>query len=231
MLTRNEFEVLDSLNANARISQRDIAHEKELSVGSVNAAFKSLVSRGLVSDGVLTQKGEDELAQYKVDNAIILAAGLSRRFAPISYEQPKGLLTVRDEVLIERQIKQLKEAGIEDIAVVVGYKKELFFYLEDKYDVDIVVNEEYATRNNNSSLKVAEGLLGNTYVCSSDDYFIENPFKPYVWKAFLFCAVCRRSNRRMVHGSWSWSAHYRRDHRWRECVVYDRACLFRPRFL
>lgn len=184
MLTRNEFEVLDSLNANAHISQRDIAHEKELSVGSVNAAFKSLVSRGLVSDGALTQKGEDELAQYKVDNAIILAAGLSRRFAPISYEQPKGLLTVRDEVLIERQIKQLKEAGIEDIAVVVGYKKELFFYLEDKYDVDIVVNEEYATRNNNSSLKVAEGLLGNTYVCSSDDYFIENPFKPYVWKAF-----------------------------------------------
>lgn len=184
MLTRNEFEVLDSLNANAHISQRDIAHEKELSVGSVNAAFKSLVSRGLVSDGALTQKGEDELAYYKVDNAIILAAGLSRRFAPISYEQPKGLLTVRDEVLIERQIKQLKEAGIKDIIVVVGYKKELFFYLEDKYDVDIVVNEEYATRNNNSSLKVAENLLGNTYVCSSDDYFIENPFKPYVWKAF-----------------------------------------------
>ena len=26
--------------------------------------------------------------------------------------------------------------------------------------------------------------LGNTYICSSDDYFTENPFEPYVWKAY-----------------------------------------------
>lgn len=103
---------------------------------------------------------------------------------PISYEKPKGLLKVRGEVLIERQIEQLLEAGITDITVVVGYKKEYFFYLRQKYGVNIVNNDEYASRNNNGSLYRVREKLGNTYVCSSDDYFTENPFEPYVYKAY-----------------------------------------------
>ena len=39
---------------------------------------------------------------YQAENAVILAAGLSSRFAPISYEMPKALIPVRGEVLIER---------------------------------------------------------------------------------------------------------------------------------
>ena len=56
---------------------------------------------------------------------------------------------MRGEILVERQIRQLHEAGITNITLVVGYKKEYFFYLADKYGVDIVVNREYSTRNNN----------------------------------------------------------------------------------
>lgn len=109
-------------------------------------------------------------------NAIILAAGTSSRFVPISFEIPKSLLKVRDEVLIERQIKQLQEAGIYDITVVVGYKKELFYYLKDKYNVSIVDNEEYHIYNNTSSLMKVLDKLENTYICSSDNYFTKNVF-------------------------------------------------------
>ena len=63
-------------------------------------------------------------------------------------------------------------------------KKEYFFYLASKYGVRIVVNPEYGRRNNNSSLMVVSEMLGNTYVCSSDDYFTENPFEPYVYRAY-----------------------------------------------
>ena len=107
-----------------------------------------------------------------------MAAGLSSRFAPISYEKPKGLLRVRGEILIERQIKQLREAGINNITIVVGYKKEYFFYLESKYGVSTVINDEYASRNNHASLMKVRERLGNTYICSSDDYFIINPSSP-----------------------------------------------------
>ena len=109
-------------------------------------------------------------------NAIILAAGTSSRFVPISFEIPKSLLKVRGEILIERQIKQLQEADIYDITVVVGYKKELFYYLKDKYNVSIVDNEEYHIYNNTSSLMKVLDKLGDTYICSSDNYFTKNVF-------------------------------------------------------
>ena len=54
----------------------------------------------------------------KVDNAIIMAAGTASRFAPLSFEKPKALIEVRGEILIERQIKQLQEAGITDVIIV-----------------------------------------------------------------------------------------------------------------
>lgn len=52
-------------------------------------------------------------------NAVILAAGKSNRFAPFTYERPKGLFRVKNEVLIERQIEQLIDAGINEIFIVV----------------------------------------------------------------------------------------------------------------
>lgn len=109
-------------------------------------------------------------------NAIIMAAGMSSRFAPLSYEKPKGLLKVKGEVLIERQIRQLQEAGITDITLVVGYMKEMFFYLEDMFGVKIAVNEDYFKYNNTSTLIRVLDKLDETFVCSSDNYFTKNVF-------------------------------------------------------
>lgn len=110
------------------------------------------------------------------ENAIILAAGFSSRFAPLSYEKPKALIEVKGEVLIERQIRQLMEAGIQDITLVVGYKKEMFQYLEKKFQVQIVENREYAVKNNLSSMYAVKERLGNTYICSADNYFTSNVY-------------------------------------------------------
>ena len=109
-------------------------------------------------------------------NAIIMAAGMSSRFAPLSYEKPKGLLKVKGDVLIERQIRQLQEAGITDITLVVGYMKEMFFYLEDMFGVKIVVNEDYFKYNNTSTLIRVLDQIDDTFICSSDNYFTENVF-------------------------------------------------------
>ena len=113
-----------------------------------------------------------------------MAAGTSSRFAPLSYEKPKALIEVRGEVLIERQIRQLLEAGIRDVIVVTGYKAEQFGYLADKFGVRLICNPEYLTRNNNGSLWAARDFLHNTYVCSSDNYFSENPFENVVGDSY-----------------------------------------------
>ena len=101
---------------------------------------------------------------------------MSSRFAPLSYEKPKGLLKVKGEILIERQIRQLKEAGINDITIVVGYKSELFMYLKSEFGVEIVVNEDYNRYNNTSSVIRVIDKLADTYLCSSDNYFPKNDF-------------------------------------------------------
>ncbi|MEG2200707.1 MAG: NTP transferase domain-containing protein [Raoultibacter sp.] len=183
-LTRIEFEFLHALMLYGDNRQRKLAAETGLSLGSVNAAKKNLEKNGFIENGKITLSGCKMLDRYRVKNAIVMAAGLSSRFAPISYEKPKGLFRVRGEVLIERQIRQLQEAGISDITVVVGYKKEHFFYLEDELGVQIAVNSEFAFRNNNSSLMAVSEKLGNTYICSSDDYFTENPFEQYVFQPY-----------------------------------------------
>lgn len=110
-------------------------------------------------------------------NAIIMAAGTSSRFVPLSYERPKGLLEVNGEVLIERQIRQLHEAGVNDVTVVVGYKNEMFEYLKEKLGVVVIMNEDYERFNNTSSLFRVLDKLGNTFICSSDNYFPHNVFR------------------------------------------------------
>ncbi len=183
-LSYNQFKTMCALSEAPGATQRELSEISHLGLATVNTTLKECVAAGFINNKRLTAKGMAELKPYEVDNAVIMAAGLSSRFASISHDRPKGLLKVRGEVLIERQIKQLKAAGINDIVVVVGYKQESFFYLEDEFGVKIVVNRAYAERNNNSSLMLVREILGNTYICSSDNYFEENPFEHHVWKAY-----------------------------------------------
>ena len=143
---------------------------------------------------------------------------MSSRFAPLSYEKPKALLKVKGEVLIEREIRQLQAAGIDDITVVVGYMKEKLFYLEDRFHVKIVINEDYHRYNNPSTLMLVRDRLKNTFICSSDNYFEQNPFEPYVYQAYYaalysagktdeYCMVTNRKGRItgvQVGGSDAW---------------------------
>lgn len=109
-------------------------------------------------------------------NAIIMAAGTASRFVPLSEEIPKALLTVRGEVLIERQIRQLKEAGVPDIVIVLGYKAEMFHYLVKQFKVRLVYNEDFERYNNTSSMIRVVNQLEDSFICCSDHYFTQNVF-------------------------------------------------------
>lgn len=132
---------------------------------------------------LISQKAYERLEEYRAENAVILAAGLSSRFGALSLTTPKALLRVKGEILIERQIRQLQEAGITDISIVTGHLHEKFEYLQEKYPVRLIFNPEFRTRNNHSSLYAAKEYLGNTYICSSDNYFTENVFERYHYHA------------------------------------------------
>ena len=106
------------------------------------------------------------------------------RMVPIHAEMPKALLEVHGEVLIERMIRQLHEVGIREIYVVVGFMKEQFEYLIDEYGVELVVNSEYASKNNLHSVKLVREHISNTYIIPCDIWCDNNPFRKnelYSW--------------------------------------------------
>ena len=188
MLTKNQFDVLYyavTHTNDVRLSQRSLAQRTGKSLGSVNSLVKQLSALGYIDSAIqVTTSGLAALEPYRVTNAVIMAAGMSSRFAPLSYEKPKALLQVKGDILIEREIRQLQEAGIHDITVVIGYMKEKLFYLEDRFGVKLVINEDYYRYNNPSTLMLVKDQLANTYICSSDNYFEFNPFEPYVYQAY-----------------------------------------------
>lgn len=183
-MRKDEFYVLNSLyngSMGRAACSTDLDSVRALKNHDI---YKTLEKQELISNASLTEAGMQALEPYRVNNAIILAAGASTRFIPLSLEQPKGLFEVKGEKLIERQIQQLQAAGIRNITVVLGYKKEMFYYLEEKYGVKFVINEAFNIKNNIESLYLARQELKNTYICVSDSYFVENPFNQYEYQTF-----------------------------------------------
>ena len=177
------------------VTQRKLAKKLSLSLGSVNTLIKEALSLDYIARSenklILTASGLDCLSAFKVDRAVIMAAGFGSRFVPLTFETPKGLLEVFGERMIERQIKQLHEAGIYDIVIVVGYLKEHFDYLIDKYNVKLVYNPDYSAKNNISTLHyAAEYITGsNVYILSSDNWMRTNMYhryEPYSWYSSIY---------------------------------------------
>lgn len=176
-LTISESDILTSLTKQKFYSQRELAAFTGYSLGIVNQSVRSLKKKGLIAaSGNLTDKAEQLLRDNRTENAIILAAGFGMRMVPINLETPKALLTIHGERLIERVINQLHAVGIREIHVVVGFMKEKFEYLIDKYGVDLIVNPDYASKNNMSSLALASQYIHNTYIIPSDVRCGRNPF-------------------------------------------------------
>ena len=180
-----ELDILNAIRKNPNVNQREIANQSGYSLGFVNRVVKELQEEKWLSPtGELSEKAKAFIKENQPQRAIILAAGFGMRMVPINTEIPKGLMEVRGEVLIERMIRHLHEAGITDIQVVVGFMKERYEYLIDEYNVQLVVNSEYQVKNNLHSLSKVKSSLDKTYIIPCDIWAEENPFsdfEPYSW--------------------------------------------------
>ena len=123
-------EIMNILYKEPFVNQRILAETTGHSIGSVNKSLRQLAQDGYLDNNMqLTDKGRQEIRAKAPRNAIILAAGFGMRMVPINTSTPKALLEVNGEPLIERTIRQLHEAGVTNITVVVGFMKEQFEYL------------------------------------------------------------------------------------------------------
>jgi len=100
--------------------------------------------------------------------AIILAAGRGSRMGSLTEDIPKCLAKLKEKPLIEWQIDALKKAGIEEIGIVTGYKRELLA----GYGLKEFHNSRWASTQMVSSLECAsEWLHASKCIVSYSDIF------------------------------------------------------------
>ena len=102
--------------------------------------------------------------------AIILAAGRGRRMKKLGDQLPKSLVELRGKPLLEYQLTALRQAGITEIALVTGYRNELFM----AYNLVEFHNTRWADTNMVTSLCCAKGWLqAESCIVSYSDIFYE----------------------------------------------------------
>ena len=175
MLNRNQFEIMVFIESKQKekISQREIASNTNLSLGTVNKVISELLQMNLIEQKDqlinLTKRGYHMLEPYKVKRAIFLAAGFGSRLVPIKLNTPKPLVMVHGKKIIETLLDAVVASGIQEIIIVRGYLKDQFDVLLKKYpNIKFIDNDYYNEANNISSAYLIRNYVENAYIFESD---------------------------------------------------------------
>lgn len=130
--------------------------------------------------------------------AILMAAGMGTRLRPLTENTPKSLIEVNGMSLLERQIINLREIGVEEIIVLTGYLHEKFDDIVKKYNLIKVVNDKYDVYNNIYTMYLVRDYLKDAFVIDADNYITRN-FLPKVQpKSSVYYSACKEN----ITGEW-----------------------------
>ncbi len=95
--------------------------------------------------------------------AIILAAGVSRRLYPVTYNTPKCLLEVGGKPITNYQLEALQANGITNITMVIGYYREMLVeHLEKNFpdlNFNFITNQHFFETNTSYSVNLCSEVL------------------------------------------------------------------------
>lgn len=112
--------------------------------------------------------------------AVILAAGQGTRIRSVHGERPKCLIEVDDSTILDHQLQALSKAGVDEIAIVVGYQKEqIINYVRARslfgnQRIEFIENPAYALSNNIYSLWLAlDWVRGDHFIVLNADVIFD----------------------------------------------------------
>ncbi|MGO8683354.1 MAG: sugar phosphate nucleotidyltransferase [Thermoleophilia bacterium] len=121
---------------------------------------------------------EPALDQAPVRTALLLAAGLGSRLAPLTAARPKCLVSVNGVPILERLVCSLDNHGIKRLVIVSGYQAEMIRdYLGESFGgiaIEYIVSPLYATTNNSYSLWLARQVIDEAFLLVESDVVFDD---------------------------------------------------------
>ena len=130
--------------------------------------------------------------------AILMAAGMGTRLRPLTNNTPKSLIEVNGMSLLERQILNLKEIGVDEIIVLTGYLHEKFDDIVKKYNLIKVVNDKYDLYNNIYTMYLVRQYLKDAFVIDADQYITRNFLPKTKPETSIYYSACKEN----INGEW-----------------------------
>ncbi|UYP43832.1 Bifunctional protein GlmU [Candidatus Lokiarchaeum ossiferum] len=96
--------------------------------------------------------------------AVILAAGEGKRLAPLTDTRPKPIIPIAGKPLLQHTIEALKTQGIEEILLIVGYRKEqVIEYFQEglQFGVQITYIEQTEFLGTGHAANLAKDFAGS----------------------------------------------------------------------
>jgi choline kinase len=112
--------------------------------------------------------------------AVILAAGQGTRIRSVHGEHPKCLIEVDNSTILDHQLEALSMAGVNEVAIVVGYEKaQIINHVTSRKPsriqrIHFIENPAFAITNNIYSLWLAlEWLRGESFIVLNADVILD----------------------------------------------------------
>ena len=201
-LQEKGIKILEALNKENDLNQRELSKKTGLSLGNVNSTIKDLMEKEFIifvkEDNKifynLTKNGLNIIGGYlkkvkvkkinlhskkskQIRQAVILAAGKADDF-----KKPVGFLEVEDITLIERTIELLFLQNIEKIVIVTGYESEYFTRLLKDNRICLVKSDRYKWTGTMYSLSLAANLINDDFILIESDILFEERTLDYLVK-------------------------------------------------
>ena len=100
----------------------------------------------------------------KIEKAVILAAGRGTRMRELTAELPKPMIEVRGKPVLQHIVEGLRDAGIRDCLIVVGYRANTvqdFFGDGSRYNVAIQYKTQTVQDGTGRVVELAHDFVGN----------------------------------------------------------------------
>jgi len=108
--------------------------------------------------------------------AIVLAAGKGLRMRPLTEKIPKGLIKVKGKSFLERAFDSFRKAGVREVGVIVGYRKEMIVEEFGSFFKGIriaYIEQEKALGTADAVLQAKGFVDGKDFICVNGDLVFE----------------------------------------------------------